>query len=133
MTTEQLSNKDSGNGKVTLAVLGVKLDVLVKDLVRLFSKMEELQAAFNEHCIHSTMSDSRIEVLETSTGTNRANIAALAADMKQLQKDLQTTNDEMQPLITMLRVAVFLSGAIGMSFIGLMWAVFTGQVTLVFP
>jgi hypothetical protein len=131
MTDE--ANKDTSNGKVTLAVLGVKIDAVVKDLVRLFSKMEELQAAFNEHCIHSTMSDSKIEGLENITGINRANIAALAAEMKQLQKDLQTTNDKMQPLITMLRVAVFISSAIGISFIGLMWAVFTGQVTLIFP
>jgi chromosome segregation ATPase len=124
---------NDNNGKVTIAVLGVKLDSVTKDMTRLFSKMEELQSAFNEHCIQSTLSNNSIDTNKIAIGTNRTNIAILSNEIKDLRKDIEDIGEKMTPLLITLRVAVFISSVVGASIIGLLWAVFTGQITLVFP
>jgi tetrahydromethanopterin S-methyltransferase subunit B len=127
------TDDNNGNGRVTMAVLGVKLDAVTKDMARLFEKMKELQNAFNEHCIHSTMRDNKIESLDFATGTNRENISNLSKEMKDLSDELEILGNKIAPLLITLRVAVFISSIVGASIIGLLWAVFTGQITLVFP
>jgi len=37
------------------------------------------------------------------------------------------------PLVSTNKIAIFIGGGIGLSIIGLIWAIITGQVTLIFP
>lgn len=68
MTAE--ADNDNGNGKVTMAVLGVKIDGMTKAVSDLVTKLDE-------HCQQSNVRDNRISVLETTVGAHGDEIKGL--------------------------------------------------------
>ena len=54
------TDASNGNGRVTLAVLGTKLDNVIDNQKRLMEKQEKLEGAFNEHCRQASERDVQI-------------------------------------------------------------------------
>ena len=64
------ADNDNSNGKVTLAVLGNKIDTLA-------SKVNDLSDNLRAHCEQSNVRDNRLTKVETLTDNNIKEIATL--------------------------------------------------------
>ena len=106
---------DSEEGKVTLAVLKRDIQQLNDEVVRLRNVVEIKVESLGE----------RVRAIELC----RAAEAAGRADVAKLQK----WRDEVDTLLPWLRALAWIGGAVGISLLGLIWSLITGQATIVIP
>jgi hypothetical protein len=64
------TDNDNGNGRVTVAILGQKIDYMSQQVGDLLVKLDK-------HCDESNVRDNRLTKLETQTEVNSKEIATL--------------------------------------------------------
>ena len=116
----------------TFAVILDRVQRIQQDIAAINNKMT---------CI-----DDRTERMEREQALAEANLTAkitatqsqLDAHMKipgheELLKRVDKLAEQLVPLILMNKIGLWFLGAFGVLVIGLLWAIFTGQVTVSFP
>ena len=56
--------EDNGNGKITVAILGERVELLTRAVNALTAEVKESNKCFNQLAVHSATHETRLEVIE---------------------------------------------------------------------
>lgn len=113
----------------TNAVVIERIESLRSDLAEIKLSVQALSDNYQRFRESYIMEHNKIM---SSVEQAHKRIDTLDVDMRKLEGSLAALKEQVQPLCVWGKVAAFIASVLGVSIIGLIWSMITGQVSLIF-